>query len=71
MAFLSCQPNSAGGDVPQLFHCSLLLTVILILVIYVSLTICKKIINRAYTPMDWAVTAMNSVAEGKLMSESR
>ena len=44
----------------------LLLTVILILVIYVSLTICKKIINRAYTPMDWAVTAMNSVAEGKL-----
>lgn len=44
----------------------LLLTVILIVLTYVSLIICKKIINRTYTPLERVVQAMNSVAEGKL-----
>jgi two-component system sensor histidine kinase YesM len=44
----------------------LILTVLLILLTFVSLTVCKKIINRTYTPLERVVQAMNSVAEGKL-----
>ena len=44
----------------------LLLTAILAAVTYVGLAICKKVINRNYIPLDRAVQAMNSVAEGKL-----
>lgn len=43
-----------------------LLIVISITVTYFGLSICKKIVNKAYRPLDHVIRGMNSAAEGNL-----
>lgn len=54
----------------KMFRYNILVVILLIVlsmtVTYFGLLVCKNIVNKAYRPLDYVISGMNSAAEGKL-----